>query len=72
MALESPTYIDYKSMQVGDTVPMPVVNKWEGANQSLFREIQDWCGACDPRPQFEVETIREPGKDVAYQLKRTR
>ena len=59
-------------MQVGNRVRMPVVNTWEGQNQDLFREIQDYCAAHPDLPQFEVETIREPGKQVEYWLQRIR
>lgn len=70
MTIESAT--DYKDMQVGDKVRMPVLATWEGQNQLLFREIQDYCAPLDPRPQFQVETLRPPGKPVEYWLERTR
>lgn len=53
---------DYKAMQVGDRVAMPAIGTWEGANQQLYYEIQSYCEVLDPAPQFEVETVRAPGK----------
>jgi hypothetical protein len=61
---------DYQSMQVGDRLPMPILGTWEGANQQLYYEIQDYCRTADPAPQFEVETVRTP--KVEFWLKRTR
>lgn len=63
---------DYKSMHVGDRVKMPRDVSWAGENQDLFWEIQAYCATAEGRPQFEVETVRPPGKDVQYWLKRIR
>lgn len=76
MALESVTHIsdarDYRTMQVGDSAKMPRNRSWAGENQELFWEVQAYCSAAEGRPQFEVETVQAPGKDVEYWLKRTR
>lgn len=64
--------IDYAAMQVGDRVPMPVPNNWEGANQSLYYEIQAYCRTVDPAPQFQIDTVRALGKPVEYWLERIR
>lgn len=76
MALESVTHIsdarDYRSMQVGDRAKMPRERSWAGENQQLFWEVQDYCSTAEGRPQFEVETIHAPGKELEYWLKRIR
>ena len=66
--------VDYKNMQVGDRAEMPVLTKWEGANQSLFHEVKAYCRATESRPQFEVESVRfgEKDKEIRYFLKRIR
>lgn len=48
--------IDYKQMKVGEEVPMPEKNKWEGVNQSLYRQIQD--ATQGTSMQYEVTTHR--------------
>ena len=62
---------DYQAMKVGDRARMPVLNKWEGANQTLYREINDYCATAEPRPAFEVETVRTTSK-TEFWLCRTR
>ncbi len=63
---------DYKTMKVGERKPMPALNEWTGANQQLYYEIQAYCRATTPRPQFEVETERPSRTRVEFHLKRTR
>ena len=64
---------DYKNMAVGARVPMPVlVNEWQGANQDLYNEIQAYCRASNPQPQFEIVTKRISKDRVEFYLKRIR
>jgi hypothetical protein len=63
---------DYRGMKVGDRLPMPVLNTWEGENQSLYYEIQAHCRTLDPAPQFQIETVRTMGKPIEYWLERIR
>ncbi len=66
--------IDFENMEIGDTKRFPVDEKWEGANQSIFYECQDYCSGLqgDERKQFEVQNIRPSGKPLEFWLKRTR
>lgn len=66
--------IDYMQMKVGDETEMPERNKWEGVNQSLYRQIQD--ATQGTIMQFEVTTHRAqpPGMqpEMWFTLKRIR
>ena len=66
--------IDFMQMKVGEEVTMPERNKWEGVNQSLYRQIQD--DTQGTSMQFEVTTHRGQPQgmqpEMLFKLKRIR
>lgn len=66
--------IDFMQMKIGDEVPMPERDKWEGANQALYQQIQN--ATQGTTLQYEVTTHRcqQPGMqpEMWFTLKRIR